>query len=155
MVLHGEQASLEDIAPDVVEIDVDAIGTMLSQLSLEVACLVVDRGIEPEFLDQPAALVRATGDAHDPASLDLGDLANDRAHRPGGGRDDDGIARLGLSAFEQPEIGGKTRDPVDTHEMGDGLHIRQFGEMLARQAGIVLPPCVGEDHVARTQIVRA
>src|SRR3546814_12765875 len=44
---------------------------------------------------------------HDPAALDLRDLADERADGAGPGRHDDGLAFLRLADLEQAGIGGK------------------------------------------------
>ncbi len=68
---HG----VEDIAADIVEIHVDAVWTVRPQALARVSCLVVDRGVEAEFLDEVAAFVGAARDADRAAALDLRDLA--------------------------------------------------------------------------------
>ena len=45
---------VEDVAADVVEIDVDALGAMLAQRLLDVLALVVDGGVEAELVDEVA-----------------------------------------------------------------------------------------------------
>ena len=151
-VLHGEQASLEDLAAGVVEIDVDAFGKDLLELLAQAAGLVVDGRVEPEFVHQPTPLLGPARDADHPAPLDLGDLADDRAHRSSRRRHHDGFAGLGAATLEQAEVGGEARHAKDAEQMGHRLQRRQLGEALAWQDGVVLPARVGEHQVAGTQV---
>ena len=50
--------------------------------------------VEAELVEQRLALLLAAGDADGARALDLGDLADGRADRSGGGSDHDGLARL-------------------------------------------------------------
>ena len=61
---------------------------------------------KPSSSTMKPALLRAAGDADDPAALDLRDLADDLADRTGRGRDDHGLAGVRLADLEQPEVGG-------------------------------------------------
>ena len=56
-----------DVAADVLEIQVDAVRGQPVQRLADVLVLVVDGGVEPELLGQPAAFVGAAGDADDAA----------------------------------------------------------------------------------------
>ena len=113
--VHLHQHGVEDLAADVLEVDVDALGRGGLELGGEVAGLVVDAGVEAELLRHVAALVGAAGDADGAAALDLGDLADDRADRAGGRRDHHRLAGLGLADLEQAEIGGPAghAEPAD------------------------------------------
>src|SRR5438270_570833 len=71
---------IERFAADVVEVDVDAVRSMSAQIRAQLAALIVDRGVEPELLDQPRALLRAAGDPHGPAALDPRYLAGHAPH---------------------------------------------------------------------------
>src|SRR5262245_37666072 len=73
------QADVQDLAADVVEIDVDTVGREFAQAFGHVLALVVDAGVEAELVDHKGALVGAASDADGPAALDLGQLADDRA----------------------------------------------------------------------------
>ena len=79
---------------DVVEVDVDAVRAGRPQRRSRSCALVVHAGVEAQLLDDVAALRLAAGDADGPAALDLGDLADDRADRARGRRDDHRLARL-------------------------------------------------------------
>jgi hypothetical protein len=69
---HG----VEDLAADVVEVDVHALGAMFSSGPRGVAGLVVDAGVEAQLLDHPVALGLAAGNADHAAAQELGDLAD-------------------------------------------------------------------------------
>src|SRR5262249_61587082 len=84
------KAGAEDLPADVVEIEVDPIGRELAQACGDVVVLVVDRGGEAELIYDPAALLRAPGDAnHVAGALDVRDLADRRAGRAGRAGDHD------------------------------------------------------------------
>ena len=59
--------------------------------------LVVDAGVEAEFLGDVGALLGAAGDADRAAAARLGELADDAADRAAGGADDDRLPRLRLA----------------------------------------------------------
>src|SRR3546814_17413693 len=92
---------------------------------------MIDRSIEAKLVDEIGAFLRAAGNPHDPAALDLRDLADERADGAGPGRHDDGLAFLRLADLEQAGIGGKPghaedaeggarrrEAPVELHEAG-------------------------------------
>ena len=66
---------------------------------------MIEAIVKAEFLLDVVALVPAAGDANRPRALDLGDLANRRADRAGGGGNDHGLARLRLADVEQACVG--------------------------------------------------
>ncbi|MNE50996.1 hypothetical protein D3C80_1455970 [compost metagenome] len=61
--------------------------------------LVVDAGVEAEFLRHVPAFVGATGEANCPRTAHLGELADRAAYRPAGRTHHDSLARLG---FDDP-----------------------------------------------------
>src|SRR5439155_11083592 len=80
-VVHQRKTGFENVAADIVEIDVDALGGGGAQRLEGGTVLVIDRGVEPEFGSQPLAFVLAAGDADDVAAVDLRDLPDDRSDR--------------------------------------------------------------------------
>src|SRR5690606_15918584 len=80
----ARQAQIENLAADVVEVDVDAVRARAVEGLAHVDVLVVDGCVEAELAGEPAALVRATGNAHHPRALDPGDLPGDAAGGAGG-----------------------------------------------------------------------
>src|SRR5262249_5942598 len=98
--------NVEDFTADIVEIHVDAVGAVGAEGLANVLALVVDRRIEPEFIDNIPALRGAASDPDTAATFDLGDLADRCADRAGGGGDDDGVALFWVAHIQQAEIGG-------------------------------------------------
>ncbi len=101
------QAVVEDLAADVVEIDVDAFAAGRLELLREIGRLVVDRHVEAELFGQHPAFFGAAGDPDHPAAVDLGDLADHRADRAGRRRHHHLLAVLERADLEQAEIGGE------------------------------------------------
>src|ERR1051325_545765 len=166
------QADVQDLAADVVEIDIDAVGRELAQAFGHVLALVVDAGVEAEFVDHKGALADAAGDADSPPALDLGQLTNDRAHGAGCARDYDRVPRLHGADVEQPEVGGHARhaeaaevalqrhaaglDLLQLPALHDGvfLHTGDSGDLVAGAKGRVvrfqhLPRAAGAHHLAQ------
>src|SRR6202000_1178808 len=78
--VQASQHGVEDIAADIVEIHVDTLRTLAFQTGLNVFFLVVDGAVEAQFVDQEPALLRAAGNPHHTAALELGDLPGNAAH---------------------------------------------------------------------------
>src|SRR3954471_9892305 len=97
VIVHLRQAGFENVAADIVEIDVDALRGRRAQRLEHRAVLIIDGGIEAEFGGQPVALVGAAGDADHAATIDLRDLPDDRADRARGRGDHDRLALFGLA----------------------------------------------------------
>src|SRR6202042_1546135 len=92
----GERV-IEDLAANVVEVDVDPLRSVLAQSGGKISGLVVDRRIETQVLHHVAALLGAARDPHDAAALQLGDLPDDASDGAGGAGYDDGLS-LGRTA---------------------------------------------------------
>src|SRR4029077_11966766 len=101
------QDGVEDLAADVIEVDVNPVGGGLAQRSPDVLCLVVDGGVEAEIVGEPATLLLAAGNADHAAALDLGDLPGDVANGAGCPGDDDRLPLLQLGDVEQAEVRGQ------------------------------------------------
>src|SRR5262249_26319496 len=104
--VHLHKHRVEDIAADVLEVDVDALRRGGPQVGGEIAGPVVNARVQAQLGNDVAALLGPAGDADRPASLDFGDLANDRADRTGGGGHHHGFPRFGLADLKEPEVGG-------------------------------------------------
>src|SRR4029077_14322806 len=91
-LVHARQAGLEDFAPDIVEIDVDAVGRGGRERRVDRPGLVVDCRVEAELAYQPIAFRRASGDADYTTAFDLAYLTDQRSHGSGSGGDDQGLA---------------------------------------------------------------
>src|SRR3546814_9458221 len=81
-------------AADQFEIDVDTIGAGGSKLVGEARRAMIDRSIEAKLVDEIGAFLRAAGNPHDPAALDLRDLADERADGAGPGRSEEHTSEL-------------------------------------------------------------
>ena len=108
----------------------------------QVGLAVVEAGVEAEFLLDEAALRLAPGDADDAAPLDLGDLPDHRADRPGRRRHDERLSGLRLADVEQAGVGGQARHPEHAQRVGDGaergvdlLHALAIGQRILLPAG--------------------
>ncbi len=144
------QRGIQDLAPDVVEVHVDAVGAVLAQGPQDVLGLVVDRRVEPELVNDVTALLLASGDPDGAAALDLGDLADDAADGARRARHDDRVALLGLADVQQPEVGGHARHPegaeVDRQRGEPGIDL---DHPVAGEHGVLLNPGEPGDVVAR------
>src|SRR5436190_17151804 len=114
-VLHVLERGVEDVAADVVEVDVDAFRTRLTERTADVARFVVDAVVEPELVDDPAALLLAARDADDAAPEDLADLARDRADAARRARHHERLARLRLPDVGDAEVRGDTGVAMEAH----------------------------------------
>src|SRR5579859_5553874 len=82
--IHAREREIQDLAADVVEVDVDAFRARILELLAQTAGLVVDAGIEAELFLHVAAFLAAAGDADSSRAPELGELpdyAADRARR--------------------------------------------------------------------------
>ena len=127
------QRGVEQLAADVVEVDVDTVGSGPAHLTQQVTLAPVDDFVEAEVA-QPGDLVRAAGDADDPAPLGLGQLGDGGSHSAGRGRDEDGVTGLGPADVLEPEPRGHAGHPERAEpgahrgdvevEAGDPLPVR-------------------------------
>src|SRR5262249_7208488 len=102
--VHQKQRRLQDVAPDVVEVDVDALRARRGERAREVRGLVVDRRVEAELLGQPRALVVRPGETHGTTTANAGELAGDRASGPGRRRDQHGLTRPRRADVQETEV---------------------------------------------------
>ena len=147
------QRRVEDSAADIVEEDVDALGTELLQPRRDVLRLVVDRRIEAGLVGQPAAFLRPSRKADDAAAFDPGDLPNDRARRAGRARDDHRFSRDRAAHVEQAEIGGDSGRAEYAHREFQRRAGRQLVELaLGVHHDIVLPAGKAGHDVADREV---
>src|SRR5712692_3923847 len=102
--VHQPQRGVENLAADVLEVDVDAFGAGLLEAAMELARLVVDAGIEAQLAADVVAFLLPARDTDRAAAPDLRQLPHHAADRARGGRHHQRLARLGLSDVLQPEI---------------------------------------------------
>ena len=100
---------LEHRAADILEIDVDAFRAGFLESRGQIGIAMIDAVVEAKFALDVVAFFLAAGDADGARALDLGDLPDRRADRPGGRGNHDGFARLRLADIEQARIGGHAR----------------------------------------------
>ena len=114
--LGRHQRRLHVGAADVLEVDVDAAGRGAQQRRGQVGLgLVVDDMVDADLL-QEGDLLGAAGRADHRVALELGDLADDRAHRPGRAGDEHHVAVLQLGDLQQADVGGQARHAGDAQE---------------------------------------
>src|SRR5262249_11709777 len=127
----------------------NALGTSGFELFCKIGRAMIDTSIEAQLADDEAALLWATGDPDRMASFDFSDLPDNRSDGAGGRRNNDGLPRLRLTAFEETDIGVHPRHPEDTGPLRDG---RRPGTELAKPRptgeGVFLPPAIAKDDVA-------
>src|SRR5258708_18303335 len=70
---------------------------------------MIEARVESELVLNEAALLFASGNADNPAALDLCDLADHRADSTRGRSDDNGLSGVGFSDIQQARIGGELR----------------------------------------------
>src|SRR5450759_22658 len=75
------QHRVEDLAADVLEINVDALRRRGLEQFVEIRLFVIDAGIEPELITYVVALGLAACGAHRAAALDLRELSDHASHR--------------------------------------------------------------------------
>src|SRR5690606_25832893 len=109
--VHQRQDGIENLSADVLEVDIDALRARRLEVGRQIARLVVNGSIEPEFVDQILALLRPACDADGTATFELRDLRNNRADGARRGRYHDGFTRLRLADLEQAEIRSPARHP--------------------------------------------
>jgi hypothetical protein len=70
----ARQRGIEDLAADVVEVDVDAVRAVRAQRLAHIVGSIIDRRVEAQLADDICALILAAGDADRAALLDLRNL---------------------------------------------------------------------------------
>jgi hypothetical protein len=96
-------STVEDLAADVVEVDVHALRAVLLEAVLDRVVLVVDAGVKAELVDHEIAFVLAAGDADHAAAQLPGDLAHGLADRAGRAGHHHGLAGLRLADSSRPK----------------------------------------------------
>ena len=104
--VHTKQRRAKNHAAGVIEVNVYTFRRRLFQALTVVRIFVVHRAIETQFFCKQSTFLITAADAYHMAVLDLRHLAHHMAHRSGGSRDHDGIARLGLTNLEQSKVCG-------------------------------------------------
>ena len=140
---------LQNVAPDILKVDVNAIGAdLLDRISTEALGLVVYAGVEPELIGAVAALRWAAGNANDVTAGNLRQLPHDLPHRPAGRRHHDRLSRLRRTDVHQAMVRRVARhaeDPqrrrrlseirvplLDRHVLEIPLHVLRGGDLVLR-----------------------
>src|SRR6266403_939531 len=153
------QHRLEDVATDVVEVHVDALGAGVAQHRRQVRHAVGHAGVEAQLLQDVLALVLGARDAGDATAADLRELADDGADGAGGGGHDDGLTGLGLGDVVEAHVRRQAGHAEDAERGGDRRRLRVELERTERpdaRAGglrdvVRLPATVGEHEIARRE----
>ena len=154
----------EDIAADVLEVDVDAVGNRGREAFGQPRDLVVETGIETEFVHAEGALRGTAGDAHGPRPVNLRELPH---HLPDGAArraHDDRLAGLYARDVQQSLVCGEPGHPqhADRRRSGpEGLVPFLDGDVgvapldvVGRGDAVLLPAVVAEDEVAGLPALR-
>src|SRR5215472_15689208 len=113
---------------------------------------MVDAGVEAEFALHITAFVGTPGNADRACTSAFGELANDRADRTRGSRDDDRLAAPRPADIAEPDIGG---EPGHAEHAERGrqrpLVWLEFDETVGRHRAVKLPTITAQDVIARTE----
>src|SRR6266850_7183714 len=101
---------IEYAPADIVEENVDTIGSQLPQAGTDLLAFVVNGGVESQLLDEPLAFARAARNPDHLATGKFADLTHYRTYCACRTRDDQHIARARLADMQQPEIGSFATD---------------------------------------------
>src|SRR5258708_37057154 len=107
-VVQQRQHRIEYWTADILEIDIDALRTSRFQIFAQPGLAMIEARVESELVPNEAALLSASGNADNPAALDLCDLADHRADSTRGRSDDTGLSGVGFSDIQKARIGGET-----------------------------------------------
>lgn len=156
VLLGAGKAHVEDLASDVVKVDVNVVGRGLLELLLEVGILVVQGNVEAELLNEPLALVVAAGKANDAGAVDLGNLAGNAASSTGGARDNDCLASLGLANLGHTSPGSEAGHAQDREHVLGLLQAGEVGRGLKgtlAQNSVLSPASEAADIVASSSLL--
>ena len=137
------------LAAHILEIDVDAVRAGGGERGFQVpAGPVVDRGVHPGLVAEPGAFLVRAGGADHAAALQLGDLADDRADRARGRRDEHRLALLRPADVEQADIGRLARHAEHADIGLERRDVRIDGpERLAVGRMVVAPAPASAEHM--------
>src|SRR6266478_3895565 len=118
-VVQQRQHRIEYWAADILEIDIDAIRTGRFQIFAQLGLAMIEARVESELVLNEAALLFASGNADNPAALDLCDLADHRPDSTRGRSDDNSLSGVGFSDIQQARIGSESRHAEHAQCVGD------------------------------------
>lgn len=153
------ESSLEVVATDVLEVNVDTVGGEARKSILGALLLVVEASIETELLGNEVKLGIITNGANNSETLTLGNLANDLANSTSRRADKDSLTLLGLTNLVKTRPGGETRHTQRTEEetkvkvmrVLDLSHV-DLGKGVLLNADIFSDGKVGCDEIALGEV---
>src|SRR3954451_1279896 len=104
------------IAPDIVEVDVDAVRRDRGEALENWTVAIVDDLVGAEGTDE-VTLLAAAGRANHGHAPGLGELHHDRTDSSRRRRDEDDVTLLGAGDVEEPEIGSRAGNPEHAEEL--------------------------------------
>lgn len=110
------ESSLEVIATDVLEVNIDTVRGETRKSILGALLLVVETSIEAKLLGDEVKLSIITNGTNDSETLTLGNLTNDLANGTSSRANEDSLALLGLTDLVKTRPGGETRHTQRTKE---------------------------------------
>ena len=143
---HG----IGDRAAQVVEVDVNAVGTSGRQAVRAMRFRTPNqRPMESHLLPEVACLGLRAGHANHPASLDLGNLSDSGSHGSGGPRDHHRFSRLRLADAQQSKVGRQSGHPQDAQRRGKRFLPRlHSGQRFGRDDRLLLPTQISQHRIA-------
>src|SRR5205807_7489604 len=143
------QYGVENWAADIFKIDINAFGCRLCQSFCHLVGAMIDAGIKAQFFHDEVALFTSTGNADYAAALDLRNLAGNAAYGSTSGRDNHGLAGLGLANLQQAIPGGSSghTDCAQISRRRDDFCI-DHPQSSAILDGVFLPSCLRGPEVA-------
>ena len=119
--IDASQNGVENLATDIVKVDINAFWAMLLQAVLDCrrANLVINTGVESEFLDDPVAFGGSPCDSDDSTALDLCNLPYRLTDRSGRATDDQCFAGLRLAYIHQAEVTGHAGHAEDVQPLSN------------------------------------
>src|SRR5262249_7473047 len=140
-LLHG--------TADVLEINVNALGSRGFEQFCKIGRAMVHTSIETQLAGDEAAFLSAAGDPDRMASFDFGDLPDYRPDGAGGRRDDDSLSRLRLTNFQKTDIRRHPRHAEHAERRRDRRRRRiEFAQTRALCKRVFLPAAIAKDDVA-------
>mmetsp|Transcript_27806 Transcript_27806/g.51852 ORF Transcript_27806/g.51852 Transcript_27806/m.51852 type:complete len:284 (+) Transcript_27806:2774-3625(+) len=152
--VHQVQRGLQNLATDIVEIDVDPIGAGGAQGLEQPLGPVIDASVKAQFIGDKRAFVRTTRDAHNAAAQSFADLAHIAADGPCRGGDHNHFARKRFANTQQTMKGRLACNAVNAVQMGQRLDGRHVLDRAGRAGHVVGPDAFGRHNVAGAEAGR-
>ena len=151
------EGGLENRAPHVVEIDVDAVRTMIAERLAHIFRLIVDGCVEAQVLRDVAALIGLRRQCRSRGTLDLGDLPGDEPTAPAAAGTTT-VSRPSACRYRANQVGGHAGHSEDAQmlwqrsdsgvDFSDSLTVGQCVLLHSEHSGNVISG--GEVRIARS-----